>query len=330
MRRARIARSLPVALSLALAWPTVAAAQVAPLGFGPVDALVWGGRIEAAETALYDRVAVAPKAAAPRAALGRWLVARGAVRPGAVLLEEARFFGGDEAAVARDLAPAYERLGDWRALVGLPSSPLTAGERRRAEALLRSPTQANLGDSTTVALVATGGTALGAVVLRVGDAQVTARIDPAVRGVVLDTAWRARGGVESYAESTGRPVVGLAARAAIGGLVWTRLPVRFAPTGGALDARIGLDVLAAHRPTFDTRRGVLVLRRPADRREARAEGVAWPVLQTPAGWAIVPPRDSLRPLAGQAARAAIAGRTWTLEASRGVITVVYENELYSR
>ncbi|MCU0622568.1 MAG: hypothetical protein MUF53_01750 [Gemmatimonadaceae bacterium] len=313
-----------------LAFARPAAGQVAPLGLGPADRLAWAGQVGAADSLLYLAAARAPREPVVRAQLGRWLVARGKVRPGAVLLEEARYFGGDAGTIARDLAPAYERLGDWRALAGLEASPLTAGERQRAEGLHAAPMQVTIPDSTTVALVPIDSGPIGAVVLRVGEASLTARIDPRVRGLVLDTAWRGRAGVEPFAEPTGRPVAGLARRASLGALTWTRLPVRFAPTGGAVEARLGLDVLAAFRPTFDGKRGVVVLRRPVPVRAARSAGVAWPLLETPAGWAIVPPRDSLRPLASGRARAALAGRAWTLEAARGQVTVIYANELLSR
>lgn len=325
-------RGVAVATFVAAAaiWAGPAHAQVAPLGLGSADRLAWAGQVAVADSVLYLQAARAPREPSVRAQLGRWLVARGKVRPGAVLLEEARYFGGDAGTIARDLAPAYERLGDWRALTGLEASPLTAGERKRAESLHAAPPQATVADSSTVALVPLDSGPLGAVVLRLGEASLTARIDPRVRGLVLDTAWRSRAGVEAFAEPTGRPVAGVARRAVLGGISWTRLPVRFAPTGGAVEARIGLDVLAPYRPTFDVKRGVVVLRRPVPVRAARSPGVAWPLLETPAGWAIVPPRDSLRLLSSARARNALAGRTWTLEAARGEVTVIYANELLSR
>lgn len=326
---ARALAAAGVAVAIAAAARALPA-QLAPLGLGSADRLAWSGQIAVADSVLYLQAARAPREPGVRAQLGRWLVARGKVRPGAVLLEEARYFGGDAGTIARDLAPAYERLGDWRALTGLEASPLTAGERKRAEALHAAPPQANVADSSTIALVPLDSGPIGAVVLRVGEASLTARIDPRVRGLVLDTSWRSRPGVEAFAEPTGRPVAGLARRAVLGGVTWTRLPVRFAPTGGAVEARVGLDLLAPYRPTFDAKRGVVVLRRPVPVRAARSPGVAWPLLDTPAGWAIVPPRDSLRLLTSAKARAALAGRAWTLEVSRGEVTVIYANELLSR
>lgn len=323
---------LPVAvLAVALCAPAaVAGAQAQALGFGRVDPLVWSGQISQADSLLFAASSRAPRDPVTRATLGRWLLARGALKPGTVLLEEARYFGGDAAVLARALAPAYARAADYRALVGLQGSPLTAGERKRAEALLASPTTNTIGDSTTVALVPTDGEGLGAVVLRVGDVSLTARIDARARGIVLDTAWRSRSGIEAYPEPTSRPVAGLARRAAIGGLVLSRVPVQFEATGGAMDARIGLDVLAPFRPTFNAKDGVLVLRRPVSMREARSLGVAWPLLETSAGWMVVPPRDSLRLLGSAKARAAFGGRAWTLEAARGAVTVVYAREPLSR
>ncbi|MDX2184747.1 MAG: hypothetical protein SFW08_12270 [Gemmatimonadaceae bacterium] len=323
---------LPVALlAVALcARPVISAAQSPALGFGRVDPLVWSGQISRADSLLFAASSRAPRDPVTRATLGRWLLARGAIKPGTVLLEEARYFGGDAAVLARALAPAYARAGEYRALVGLQSSPLSAGERKRAESLLNAPPSSTIGDSTTVALVATEGEGLGAVVLRVGDVSLTARIDARARGLVLDTAWRSRAGVEAFPEPTSRPIAGVARRAAIGGLVLTRTPVQFEPTGSAVDARLGLDVLAPYRPTFNAKEGVLVLRRPVSMREARSLGVAWPLLETSAGWMVVPPRDSLRLLGSAKARAAFGGRAWTLEAARGSVTVVYAREPLSR
>ena len=59
------------------------------------DSLLRQGRVFAAEELYYTAVRKAPRDPVARLALGRYLAARGALRPGAVLMEEARFFGGD-------------------------------------------------------------------------------------------------------------------------------------------------------------------------------------------------------------------------------------------
>jgi hypothetical protein len=303
---------------MALAMPV--GAQIS-LGFGRADTPAIAGRIAAAESLLYLDAAQRPREPAPRAALGRWLVARGAWKTGSVLLEEARYFGADAGAIARDLIPTYERLGAWQSLTGLPATPLGGAERRRAEAMIARGTQWELNDSTLLAFAPQDSGYLGVVVMRIGDTQLTGRIDPRTSGVVLDTSWRRRAGVEGFAESGGKAVVGIATRLVLGGLTIARQPVRMVPLGNGLDARIGLDVLGAFRPTFDARRGQLTLRKPVPAKDARSIGIAWMVVETQQGYAVAAPRDSLRLLTSAKLRAQLATKAWTYEANRGVIVV---------
>src|SRR5690242_539028 len=75
------------------------------------DSLFASARVSAAESLYYAASSARPRDAVARAALGRYLASRGALRIGAVLLEEARQFGGDTASIARSLAPIYASLG---------------------------------------------------------------------------------------------------------------------------------------------------------------------------------------------------------------------------
>ena len=59
------------------------------------DTLLIAGRIFAAESLYYVAVRRGPRDPAARLALGRYLAQRGALKVGAVLMEEARYFGGD-------------------------------------------------------------------------------------------------------------------------------------------------------------------------------------------------------------------------------------------
>src|SRR5918992_1318186 len=79
------------------------------------DALLRSGRVEAAEAIYYREARRRPRDPAVRLALGRYLASRGATRIGAVLIEEARFFGTNPAVAALHLAPLYARLGDYKA-----------------------------------------------------------------------------------------------------------------------------------------------------------------------------------------------------------------------
>ena len=119
-------------------YPDGLAGEEIPLGARIVLAAAEGtegleeGRLAAAESAYYAAARRAPRDPTIRAALGRYLAARGGVRAGAVLLEEAQFFGGDSAALARVLVPLYLRLRDFRALYDLKPNVLSGAERRRA------------------------------------------------------------------------------------------------------------------------------------------------------------------------------------------------------
>jgi len=105
-----------------------------PLGAqrSAADAALTAGRLARAESLYFRAARLRPRDPEARRDLGNYLAARGALRVGAVLLEEARMFGGDPGEIARLILPYYEDLNDWRALLTLPSSSLTMTQRRRA------------------------------------------------------------------------------------------------------------------------------------------------------------------------------------------------------
>src|SRR5687768_17795840 len=119
-------------------------------GLWPADSLLAEGRLAAAESVYYAAVRQHPRDPLARAALGRFLAARGGTRAGAVLLEEAQFFGGDSAALARSLVPLYVRLGDYDALALLRPDVLSTVHRRRLRWLLADPPEARLRDTVVV------------------------------------------------------------------------------------------------------------------------------------------------------------------------------------
>src|SRR5215216_2963749 len=156
------------------------------------DSLFRNGRVFAAESLYYLAARREPRNPATRLALGRYLAARGALKVGAVLMEEARFFGGDPDAVARELAPVYARIGDYRALSGLPAGILTSAERSRAEWLRMNPPSHAGPDSLAVPYVPGDSAGLGRVILVIAGDTAEAVIDPTVFGLVLDTTWMRR------------------------------------------------------------------------------------------------------------------------------------------
>jgi hypothetical protein len=96
------------------------------------DSAFASGDVALADSLYYVAARQRPRDPEARAALGRYLAAQGKAKVAIVLLEEARMFGGDPAELAKDLVPEYEFLGEWRALLTLPGSPLSTSERRRA------------------------------------------------------------------------------------------------------------------------------------------------------------------------------------------------------
>ena len=100
IHRAKTCVALVALTSLA----TLAAPAQAQWGVWGADSLLAAGRVTAAESLYYAASSASPRDPGPRAALGRYLAARGALRIGAVLLEEARVFGGDTASLARALS----------------------------------------------------------------------------------------------------------------------------------------------------------------------------------------------------------------------------------
>ena len=267
----RIARAPFFAAVALLAFSRAAAAQ---WGVWPGDSLLAAGRLSAAESAYYAAVREHPRDPVARAALGRYLAARGATRVGAVLLEEARFFGGDSAALARALVPLYARLGDFKALDSLRPNVLSAAERFRAGWLSGRPPEASLRDSIVVLTYRplADGEGVGTVLLRLGRTELPAVIDPRVSGLVVPSVLRRE--LRTFG-SEGPNVLAVAPNLRVGGVQFSNVPT----TIGSADAkvRIGLDVLAPHSPTFDPRNGLLTLRR-AQRRSQPLPGVRVPAL----------------------------------------------------
>ena len=304
-------RLLPLVLSIALLAP---AARAQDPVVRIADSLLRVGQVFRAETLYYVAVRREPRNPAARLALGRYLAARGANKIGATLLEEARFFGSDPAQVARELAPVYARMGDWRALTLLPSSPLAPAERARAEWLRAAPSS-HLGPDSVVIAYLPDAEGLGRIALRIGPDSVEATIDATVRGLVLDSSWSRRPGLKVF--GGGGRNVGVVPTVKIDALSLTNVSVSFNSTGSPRKARIGLDVLGEFTPTFDAGARKAVLRR-GGRPPRGGERVA--TLALPSGVWLVQ-RGSVVPLGSETARAVTNAAPWTLVARRGEIVV---------
>ena len=282
------------------------------------------GRLVAAESIYFAATRDRPRDPWARLNLGRHLLARGAGKVAAALFEEARMFGGDGHVVGPALVLAYERSGNWRSIAAMPNSPVTPAEQRRAEWLMSHTPASSGADSVTVPMQPAGDGEIGRVLIAIDGDPIVATIDPAVRGIVLDTAWARRSGVRVFPNSvSGRSAnavtgVGVAAAIGIGALVLTNVPVRFQPQPSLRAVRIGLDVLGDRTATFDVSGATVTLRRGlVDAR--KVPGARVPTLFTDDGLCVV--LDGLMPLSDLRTRAMFDGRRWTLLGGKGEIAV---------
>ncbi len=277
------------------------------------DYLMGVGRVFAAESVYYWAATSKPKDPAARLALGRYLASRGALRTAATLMEEARFFGGDPSVVAAELAPIYERLGEYRALASLQASPLLPAEQMRAE-WLRDNRPTRRGPASVIVPLRKAEThLLGQVVVRIGRDSIVADIDPTASGLTLDTSWARRRGVRRFAPTTEHlpeRMAGVVAELTVGQLSLGNVPVSFAAYGRVERAVVGLDFLSRLAPTFDERESTLTLR-PGGRVPPLPRARRLPTLFRRGSYALVN-GTSVVQLNSSAARALLGGTRWTV------------------
>lgn len=308
---------LPLALvSAALSLPVQA--QVPRPSQAAPAAAASSNDLDAIERRLYDASRRAPRDGATRAALGEWLASRGQLKSGAVLLEEARMFGGDAVAIATRLQHVYVWLRDWESLAALPQSQLSPGEKARAAVLVTRPTSVVGADSTIVPFAPMEVGALGRVPLVLGSDTVWAELDPQEEGIVLPGMARGAGLVDILGDDR-RGVLGILQECTVGTLSLINVPIRIDASLGAGRARIGFDVFAMLAPTVNGREGTVTLRR-AGRVAERSGAIGVPVvLGFPGVRLAVRAGEPPVPMTSPAGRAALRGRPWTVDLRRGMI-----------
>ena len=199
---------------------------------------------------------IRPRDPVAREALGRYLATRGAARIAAVLLEEARMFGGDPARIAAQLAPLYESLGDWRALLSLPGAPLTVAERKRAAWLTEHPPTVRA-DLTSVVLTGTvRGDTLGRITIRIAGRPVLAIIVARDVGVIVGA--RAVGTASIRFSGDSRTIVIDSIR--IGAARLAMVPATLDTASGV--AIIGIGALSPMNVAFDYERKRVLFNQP--------------------------------------------------------------------
>lgn len=295
-----------------------AAAQAGRPTTTSTDVAAGATDLDAVERRLYDASRRAPRDPAARAALGEWLASRGQLRSGAVLLEEARLFGGDARAIAVRLAHIYTWLHDWASLAALPDSPLSVGEKTRVRALVNRSTSVAGPDSVVVPFAPLELGALGRVPLVLGTDTVWAEVDPQEEGIVLPGLARGAGLVDLMGEERHTPI-GVLQECMLGELALRDVPVRVDASLGAGRARLGFDVFAWLAPTVDGRAGTVTLRRAGRSDEQPLIAAVPMVLGFPGVRIVARTGESPVPLTSPAGRAALRGHRWTVDVRRGVI-----------
>jgi len=286
----------------------------------PADVAERSGNLDETERLLYAAVRRSPREPSARGALGAWLASRGQLRTGAVLLEEARLFGGDAKVIAARLEHIYSWLRDWSSLLALPSSPLSPGEQLRAQVLTDRGSEVLGADSVEVPFAPLEVGALGRVPMVIGTDTLWGEVDPQVEGLVLPGLGRGAGLVDVVGDDRRGPVA-IVRELSLGALTMHNVPARVDVSLGVGRARMGFDVFALLAPTVNARAGTVTLRR-AGRVEQRALATGLPVVLGFPGVRLAIGRGApLAIITSPAGRAALRGRPWTVDLRRGVIWV---------
>jgi len=291
--------------ALALLAVVTVKAAAAQSGLWPADSMLAEGRLATAESLYYAAARERPRDPRVRAALGRFLASRGGTRAGAVLLEEARFFGGDSAALARTLVPLYTRLADYEALAALRPDVLAPAERRRARWLAGRRQEARLRDTVVVLTYRpiSDGRGIGTILVRLGRAEFPAIVDPRISGLVVPAA--ARRDVRTFGTMADK-TIGVTESLRIGPVIVSNVPTLVGNPDEAV--RIGFDVLAPYYPGFDPVKGVLLLRR-VGRRAPDLPGIRVPALYDSNGIRLLI-GGRWQPTTGSGASMLLATRRW--------------------
>lgn len=309
--------------AMVVAAPWLVAAFAAAQGQNTMtyaDSVLSAGQLASAESLFYLQVRAHPRDPVARLALGRFLGERGARRVGVVLLEEARLFGGDLHLVADELAPLYRSLDDYRALVTLPASSLTMGERAQAAWLVTHIPLVEMADSAVVGYSPPADTlTLGRVRIRLGSERIDAVIDAHQHGLTLDADRMHGRGLKLFRVDTGDATVAVALEVHLGNVVLRNVPTVLEHVHDRQHAVIGLDELARLAPTFDTRRGRIVLRHsgeiPGD-----VHGERFATLAGPFGVRVLR-RGHFLDLASPEIARLLRGRRWSLDPKRGELVL---------
>ena len=300
-------------LGLALLFTARVSAQTArATGASAADAAIAEGHLDQAEEALFAASSRATHEPSARGALGIFLASRGRFKIGAVLLEEARQFGGDPAVIDARLARIFVWNGDWTAIAALKHYAASGAEHDRAKWLAAHAPAHSGPDSVIAPLEPNDAAGMGRITLAIAGTMIQADIDPNVQGLVLPST----PAVSSEAQQFGMAdtmSVAVIRNVGIGALRLSNVPARLSPVA---HAAIGFDVLSVFTPTFDAASRLLTLREHGP----TPKGEPLPILLSFPGVRFLPragqPPVTLESAAG---RAALRGARWTFDVKRGAI-----------
>jgi hypothetical protein len=276
------------------------------------DVAISQGRLDDAERMLFGATSAATHEPSARGALGMFLASRGRLKVGAVLLEEARQFGGDALVIDARLARIYAWLGDWASVAALKHYTPSGPEYDRVRWLAGHEPAHSGADSVVVSLEPNEAAGFGRIGVTIGRTTLQADINPNVEGLMLPSSPEVTAESQQFGmrDSTSVAVI---FNASIGAMHLANVPARLFP--GA-HAAIGLDVLASLTPTFDAESRQLTLRQ----RAVAVPGDPVPVLLGFPGVRLVArPGQPPAPIESAAGRAALRGARWTLDVRHGTI-----------
>jgi hypothetical protein len=304
-------RSAVILVALVAAAP-LAAQEVRPTFPSAADLAIAQGRLDDAEQLLFAASSRSTHEPSARGALGMFLASRGRFRIGAVLLEEARQFGGDAAVIDARLARIYPWLGDWTAVAALKHYATSGPENDRARWLAVHAPAYSGSDSTAVPIDPNESFGLGRIELIFKGASMQVDIDPNIEGLVLPS-WPVVTAESQQFGMRDSATVAVVREFKIGTIQFSHVRAKLSPTA---HPAVGLDVLAALEPTFDAVGRHLTLRR----HNAVIAGETVPILLGFPGLRLLSragqPPVSIESAAG---RAALRGAPWTLDLKRGAI-----------
>ena len=220
----------------------------------PADSALLRGDLSRAESLYYAATRARPRDPVAREALARYVAARGASRVAAVLFEEARLFGGDATRIGRELAPLYEELGDWRAVLTLPASPLDAGERRRAAWLSEHRSSTRVDSTPTAIAGMPQGDTLGRVAVHLGGRSAMAILVARDEGITIGS--RLASGIHRFGPDSSHAV---ADSITVGNVRLFNVPLEIG--GPPATVTIGLKAISSLLPTLDYGTGRIAFNR---------------------------------------------------------------------